>query len=344
MQPILPTPSPTPASHSGCALHKAAVEGPQGEHHGPWPHLPPLCRSSFCLPVGTRGRKRNRGCLLPVLLGPSISTPPCVPFESHRDVPCPVSGGARFGVGGTHPLTGQLSSMPTFWEPRFPYKPGSGNTHLSSELGGHSPCVPADRCGCSMSVSPLPRGVPAPPALDPGVGGQSLLNPELGPVRPLPAPCLQGPRNPPGLGTPVHTQQGLRHKASLQDPGLATLPDEEGGGPRSLASWRRLNRPGPPGWGWVRAASSPATGRPEGGQRPVSSQGELLPGQQRPRCMCTKKQECGQSPPRADRCWVWPGSMENPGKQISQSDHTAPSHPWGHIPKSGEPLFKHTLI
>lgn len=96
----------------------------------------------------------------------------------------------------------------------------------------------------------------------------------------LPAGSQEPPR---GLGTPVHTQQGPGHKASLQDSGLATLPDEEGGRPCSLASWRRLNRPTPPGWGWVRAAPSPATGRLEGGQGPVSSQGELLPGQHCPR-------------------------------------------------------------
>lgn len=197
-----PTPLPS-TSHPERLLRLRTARGccakdPREGITAPRPHLSPLCRSSFCLPVGTRGRKRNRGCLFPVLLGPSISTPPCVPFESHGDVPCPVSGRARFGVGGTRPLTGQLSSVPTFWEPRFPHEPGSGNTHLSPELGRHSPCVPADRCGCSMSVSPLPRGVPAPPALEPGADGQLLLNPELGPIRPLPAPCLQGPRNPPG--------------------------------------------------------------------------------------------------------------------------------------------------
>ena len=163
---------------------------------------------------------------------------------------------------------------------------------------------------------PSPRCA-TPPALEPGAGGQLLLNPELGSVRSLPAPCLQGPRNPLGPGTPMHTQQGPGHNASLQDPGLATLPDEEGGGPRSLASWRRLNRPRPPGWGWVRYAPSPATGSPEGGQRPVSSQVELPPGQQRPRLHVHEGTGVWPVPSQGRQVLVWPGSMENPGKQIS---------------------------
>lgn len=140
-----------------------------------------------------------------------------------------VSGGARFGVGGTRPLMGQLSSIPTFWGPRFPHEPGPGDTHLSPELGWCSPCVPANSCGCSVSINPLPQGVPTLQRWGQERAGrfnQLLLNPELRPVRPLPAPCLQDLRNPQASGLLRSTlSRGRDTEPACRTPAWLPCPD-----------------------------------------------------------------------------------------------------------------------
>lgn len=146
--------------------------GPREGITAPRPHLPRSLLQFFLPPCWYLWKRKKQGCLSPVLLDSSISAPP-VSLSNRTGMPLrPVSGGARFGVGGTQPLMGQLSSIPTSWGPRFPHESGPVNTLLSPELGWRGPCVPANRCACSVSINPLPQGVPTPPALGPGAGGQ----------------------------------------------------------------------------------------------------------------------------------------------------------------------------
>lgn len=133
---------------------------------------PALCCRSFCLPVGTCGRERNRGVCLQYSWV-RVFQPHLCSFQIARGCPCVLFQAELALVsGGTWPLMGQLSSIPTFWRPQFPHEPGPGDIHLSPELGWRGPCIPANSCGCSVSINPLPQGVPTPPALGPGAGGQ----------------------------------------------------------------------------------------------------------------------------------------------------------------------------
>lgn len=64
-----------------------------------------------------------------------------------------------------------------------------------------------------------------------------------------------------------------------------------------------------------------------------------------PQAACARRNRSAASP-LPGQTGAGPGleARRTQESRSAQSDHMAPSHLWGHTPKSGEPLFKHTLV
>ena len=164
---------------------------------------------------------------------------------------------------------------------------------------------------------------------------QLLLNPELRPVRPLPAPCLQDLRNPQASGLlPSTLSRGRDTEPACRTPARLPCPDRGRQGSTltgqleeaELAQTARIGLgqgcplPSPREAGGRAGASPPPKERaparsalPQAGRaRRNRSAASPLPGQ------------AGAGP--------GPEAWRTKESSSTLSDHMAPSHPWGHSP------------
>ena len=74
-------------SCSGCALHEAAVQRPQGGHHGPSASPAPLSAAVLFASLLVLVEEKETGVLVSSTLGFEYFSPTCVPFKSHGDAP-----------------------------------------------------------------------------------------------------------------------------------------------------------------------------------------------------------------------------------------------------------------
>ena len=74
-------------SCSGCALHEAAVQGPQGGHHGPSASPALLSAAVLFASLLVLVEEKETGVFVSSTLGFEYFNPTCVPFKSHGDAP-----------------------------------------------------------------------------------------------------------------------------------------------------------------------------------------------------------------------------------------------------------------